>query len=115
MKSKASLVLMEMLVMVLVFALAAGLCLQSFAKAREISDQTSRKDAASLLAQNAAELLKATGGDVEKAGSLSEGSFHLEIRKEDPQIPGLGQAEISVYDGELLLLSLRIGWQEAIP
>ena len=42
MRSKAPLVLMEQLVMVLVFALAAALCVQVFV----LSDQTSRNYAA---------------------------------------------------------------------
>ena len=39
MKSKASLLLMEQLVMVLVFALAAALCLQVFLRADQISTE----------------------------------------------------------------------------
>ena len=58
MRSKAPLVLMEQLVMVLVFALAAALCVQVFV----LSDQTSRsheaRDRAVVAAQNAAENLK---------------------------------------------------------
>ena len=63
MRSKAPLVLMEQLVMVLVFALAAALCVQVFV----LSDQTSRnyaaRDRAAVAAQNAAEQLKGCGGD----------------------------------------------------
>ena len=61
MRSKSPLALMEQLVMVLVFALAAALCLRAFV----LADQTSRHhadvDRAVLLCQNAAETLKATG------------------------------------------------------
>ena len=65
MKQKTSLLLMEQLVMILVFALAAALCLQIFAKADAISQETARRDRAVVLARNAAELLKATGGIVQ--------------------------------------------------
>ena len=66
MKSKATLVLMEQLVMLLVFALAAALCLNVFARADEISKQTARRDEAVLIAQNAAEILK-SGTDAHHA------------------------------------------------
>jgi Tfp pilus assembly protein PilX len=58
-RSKTPLALMEQLVMVLVFALAAALCVQVFV----LSDRTSRygeaRDRALLEAQSAAEALKA--------------------------------------------------------
>ena len=59
MKSKATLFLMEQLVMILVFALAAALCLGVFARADAMSRQLARRDEAVILARNAAELLKA--------------------------------------------------------
>ena len=46
MKSKASLFLMEQLVMVLIFALAAVLCLGIFVRANKISSETARRDKA---------------------------------------------------------------------
>lgn len=106
---------MELLVMILVFALAAALCLQAFAKAGEISDRTARMDAASILAQNVAEVLKATQGDFEEAQGLSDGKFRLEIQRCATGIPGLGQAEIRVYFEEEALVSFCAGWQEVIP
>lgn len=115
MKSKGSLLLMELLIMILVFALAAALCLKAFAKAGEISDRTARMDEASILAQNAAEMLKATHGDFGKAQGLSNGGFRLEIQPLSTDIPGLGQAEIQVYFEEDLLVSFCAGWQEVIP
>ena len=115
MKSKGTLVFMELLVMILVFALAAAVCLQVFVKAKEISDRTAQLDEASILAQNAAEILKATQGDMEKAQSLSNGTFHLEIQRSIPEITGMGQAEIRVYFKEDLLVSFHTGWQEVLP
>ena len=49
MKSKAPLMLMEQMVMLLVFALAAALCLQAFVKADEISKQAEARDRAVLV------------------------------------------------------------------
>ena len=52
MKNKTSLAMMELLVMVLVFALAAALCLGIFAKTDKMSQQTELRDGAVLMAQN---------------------------------------------------------------
>lgn len=59
MRSKAPLILMEQLVMVLVFALAAALCLQAFVFADRTSRTNEARDRAMVEAQNAAEMLKA--------------------------------------------------------
>lgn len=58
MKSKAPLVMMEQIVMVLVFALAAALCLQTFVLSGKISKMTEAKNRAAVEAQNAAETMK---------------------------------------------------------
>lgn len=115
MKHKASLLLMEQLVMILVFALAAALCLQVFVKAEEISVETARMDQAVVLAKNAAELLKATGGDAEKAESLSEEGYQVKVRPRKSQQPGLALAEIAVFFEETALFSLETAWQEVLP
>lgn len=115
MKSKASLLLMEQLVMVLVFALAAALCLQTFAQAKVISEETARRDQAVTLAQNAAELLKATGGDLEAAETLSQNGYRVSVSKQPEALPGLTRAEIQVFFGETALFSLETGWQEVLP
>ena len=49
MKSKAPLVMMEQMVMILVFALAAALCLQAFVLSDSISQENQRRDQAALL------------------------------------------------------------------
>ena len=137
MRSKTPLALMEQLVMVLVFALAAALCLQVFV----FSEQTSRRnrdvDQAVLLAQNTAETLKACG-DVETAMERLGGEieqtmwcsyydedlrptsdresavYHVDTLPESSGVPGLGQAHIEVfrYDGNKGLFSLTVAWQE---
>lgn len=111
MKSKASLFLMEQLVMLLVFALAAALCLGIFVRADGISRQSDRRDEAVRIAQNAAEVLKHTG-DADLAKSLAEGSFSLEIRQENAGIPGLQQARVLVFYENEEVFSLQTGWQE---
>ena len=52
MKSKAPLALMEQLVMVLVFALAAALCVQAFFASDRMSRQGEARDRAVLLADS---------------------------------------------------------------
>ena len=112
MKHKTSLLLMEQLVMVLVFALAAALCLSVFVKADRISQETVRRDEAVLLAQNAAQALKATSGDVEQAiATASESDYRMEIEQIDSHRL-LGQAEIRVWQEDELVFALRTGWQE---
>jgi len=137
MKSKAPLALMEQLVMVLVFALAAALCLQAFI----LADQTSRRNAersrALTEAQNAVEMLKSVHGDFEEAARLYGGTwnglmwgwslngnweiadgtvplaYHVLATPTDSGVPLLGTADIGVYtaDGEQLC-SLSAAWQE---
>lgn len=67
MRSKSPLVLMEQLVMVLVFALAAALCLRVFAASDQMSKRNEAVDRAVVECQNAAEILKAAGGDMAHA------------------------------------------------
>ena len=73
MRSKAPLTMMEQLIMLLVFALAAALCLQAFVMADQMSERNARRDAAILSVQHAAETVKACSGDLVKAQSLLGG------------------------------------------
>ena len=75
-RSKTPLFLMELLIMLLVFAVSAAICLQVFAGARRISDDSRRLEAAVLQAQTVAEYWKASHGDLEETaeqmGTLSD-------------------------------------------
>lgn len=136
MKSHAPLALMEQLVMVLVFALAAALCVQTFALSSHISRTGAARDRAVIEAQNAAELCKAEGFDAarlesqlsgrteqgvvytyydenwETIGYLAEYAYCLQVQNVPAQ-PGLGKAEVrvSAVDGEVLS-ELSVAWQE---
>jgi len=107
MKSRASLTLMELLIMVLVFALAAAVCLRLFVAAGEISNTVSRQDRAVILAQNAAEALKAGKQPVTASEDL-----HLTIREVPPEVPGMCQAEITVWYEGKNVYTIETGWQE---
>jgi len=75
MKSKAPLALIELVIMLLIFSLAAALCLQAFSMADRISRQSEVRDNAALQAQNAAEILKHCGGDFALAAASYGGSW----------------------------------------
>lgn len=135
MKSKAPLSLMEQLVMLLVFSLAAALCLQIFVLSAQMSRRCEAMDHAVTVAQNVAETLKASGGDFQYFKSLlggttadgkwqirydenwteseTEASYCLIATKPAVNYPGLGSAEISVLtESGDVLFALTVSWQE---
>lgn len=65
--SRSTLVLMEQIIMVLVFALAAALCVQVFVYASVQSRRNDQRDRAVELAQSAVETMKHSGGSVSQA------------------------------------------------
>lgn len=67
MKSRAPLLLMEQLIMLLVFALAAVICVKAFVLSDRISREDSAREQAILQAQSAAETYKNYNGDSRKA------------------------------------------------
>ena len=109
MRNKASLLLLALLGMILVFALCAALCLQCFVAADRICEETALRDQAVLLAQNTAESLKAGHPTPQAPQGLT-----LSVTKLPQRISGLEEAEISVFDSEngSLLISITTGWQE---
>ena len=136
MRNKTPLVLMEQLVMVLVFALAAALCVQAFALADSRSRQAEIQDQALLAAQNAAETVKSCAGDYETSAQLCGGTWNgtvlrvfydeiwqptvggtsvytLTVTPVDSEYTLLGRAEIAVADnGGMTLCMLPAAWQE---
>lgn len=135
MRSRAPLALMEQAVMVLVFALAAALCLRAFVLADGISRRVEATDHAVLWAESAADTLKARKGDLARAaaelgGNLDgqrwiipldetwqetagESAYTLTARPVETGRPLLGKAQIDVAEknGERLF-SLEVCWQE---
>lgn len=142
MRSKAPLALMEQAVMVLVFALAAALCLRVFVSADQLSRTNQARDTAVLQAQCAAEAVKHAGGDAESAlsgaaavlgGQYDRGllqvdyaadwtpssgpdcAYRLTARGVDSGTAGLGKALIQVStarEDPQVLFHLEIAWQE---
>lgn len=138
MRSKAPLALMEQLVMVLVFALAAALCVQAFAVSGHMSHSGAQRDQAVILAQNVAEVYKHCAGkqseaiqqlggeasgnlwtsfyneNLASADSAESAAYEVNVEQEHSSIAGLGTASVKVSaadDGEILF-SLSVSWQE---
>ena len=125
MKGKTSLVLLEQVVMILVFALAAALCLQAFALSGRISTESELRDRAVLQAQNAVEILKDCGGDraqaVDQIGGRFDGDIlvceadglRMTVVWQTPEVRYLGTAQVTVRnaDGDVLA-ELPAAWQE---
>lgn len=76
--SKTPLFLMELVLMLLIFSLSAGICLQIFAKAKRISIESRELDDALLESQKAAEYWKATQGDLQQTAALLRGRQEAE-------------------------------------
>ena len=134
MKNKVTLVLIELAVMLTVFALAAALCLNAFVWSDEISKNCEAQERALLHAQNAAEILKTCKGDLIKASELLGGSsdgkswyicynegweqtetvsiYKLTAELLPQESNYLGSAQISVWDNEACLIELNAAWQE---
>jgi len=133
-RSRASLVLIEQVVMILVFALAAALCLKAFVWADTESAALWERDKALRCAQNAAEVIKNCRGDMGAAveimgGSVNSGDWIIRYdenwqitEKEDPYclvvsprddgLRYMASAEIMVYEYDTQLAALTAAWQE---
>lgn len=125
MKNKAPLPLMEQLIMILVFALTAALCLRGFSLANQMSRRQQARQEAVLLAQNTAECLKNNHGSYEATAIQLNGTWdgtHLTISYQDDlylkavpvatDSPFWGCAQIQVLGPQELLFELTVAWQE---
>lgn len=117
---RASLFLIEQLLALVFFALAAAVCMQLFVSARQLSDADLARDQALAPAQDAAEVYKACGGDLAAAAAaLAQAeadangltqyfdaawrpcaadlaAYELRIEAAHADSPGLAQAWLSV-------------------
>lgn len=138
MKRNASLVLVELLIMLAVFAVAAAVCVGTFVWSDNNSKQSAAEDQALLQAQNAAEVLKYCHGDFSRAsqnfaGEADETTWQIiydknwNVTTDDPayilqgvlipcETAYLGQAKLTVTDREgAVLAELPVCWQEVTP
>ena len=119
MRSKTPLVLMEQLVMVLVFAMAAAICLQVFGLSDRLSKENEARAEAALLAQNTAEELKSSYGeallDWEEADGIyymEEEGYRVQVQAEETEISGLRKVRLQVLQEEEVLFEIPVAWQE---
>ena len=114
MKSKAPLSLMEQMVMLLVFALAAALCLQAFVR----HSQGDLAAAAELLGGESTQELLWVDYDEQWAPTETGERYRLAARREDPDVPGLGKAVVWVTDeGDIepdTLFQIELAWQTEV-
>ena len=106
MRSKAPLMLMEQMVMLLVFALAAALCLQAFVKSDGSSDRSEQRDRAVTLCQNAAETVRHSGGNFNEAAEklgleFAQGSTMFRYYDENWEPLPIGEGPVPGYEGTL--------------
>lgn len=118
------LTLMELTVMLLIFALAAALCLWGFAGAERRGRETACRDQAMVELQNAAEVLRHCDGDFAAAAAqhggtwdgscwlLDFGDYQIRVQPEACRVPYLAGARLeAVYQGKTLI-SMPLRWQE---
>ncbi len=136
-ESKAPLALMEQVIMVLVFALAAALCIQAFVLARTISLRLTERDHAVNISQTLAETVKVYGGSAEDVieelgGEMSgeqlvfyynsdweqlsrekKADYRVVFEKTDrDHFCQYGKITVSDTEKDSEIYSLRIAWQE---
>lgn len=136
MKNKAPLSLMEQLIMLLVFALSAALCLQIYVLSGQISRSCEARGQAATAVQNTAESVKFCKGDITRYPQLLGGTgnagswqigydenweavspeaapYRVLIAPLDISLPTLGQATVSALTetGDELF-SVTVSWQE---
>lgn len=136
MRSKAPLSLMEQMVMLLVFALAAALCLQAFVKSDQISRRGDQRAQAAVLCQTAAEVIRSSGTQTQEALSAAaeqlgcqydEGMlwkdydedwnpnggsvYRLTAQEVSSEVSGLNQVRVAVEQEDTVLFELQLAWQ----
>ena len=123
MRSRAPLALMEQILMLLVFAMAAVICLRAFVWSDSASRYSAARDEALTVAQSAAEILKSNGGDLHRVadrlgGTVTDGKWVItgeDFTVTAVMIEGsfyLGQAEITVTACDKTDGTLTVAWQE---
>ena len=127
MKNKTILPLLEQMIMILIFALAAAFCLQGFAAASRISKRQAVLTEAVVDVQNTAEILKSSHGDYELAADLLQGVWvddQLQIQTDaytviaqeaEEESDFLASSNIQVCYEDEILYSIIVSWQEVLP
>ena len=138
MKRSASLILVELLIMLTVFAVSAALCLRAFVWSDNKAKECAAKDFALMQTQNAAETLKHCRGDFSQAAQNyggwwdgtswdifyddswnvtgEEAVYILRVVPQTDETNCLGKAKLTLVDREdTVLAELSVCWQEVVP
>ena len=123
-KSKAPLVLMEQLIMILVFAITAAVCIQGFVHSVSLSRQSSLQWKAVTHQQEVVEVIKANQGNLQQAAEQLEGTvtdnglerFYLEddmkvVVELLPTEEYLQKANVTVYNRNKQIKEMEAAWQ----
>ena len=127
MRSKAPLTLIELCIMVLIFAFAAALCMRGFVWSELSAENNTAEDKAAVCIQNAAEMVKYTKGnciqtegwpeyyDINWDETTAENAVFTLSADKPLSSGGLGQTVLSIIDanGENLI-SVKVAWQEEL-
>lgn len=84
-RSKTSLFLMELIIAILFFSLACGVCIQLFFKAHQLSNKSENLSSSVLWCENVAELFYGCKGDVPEMIALLEKTDHFCILSKSEQ------------------------------
>ena len=117
MKNRSALMLIETAIIIFVFALASAILIKCFATSHSISEQTRDEGRATLLAHNAAEMLKYTKGDVdavlkELTPEAKKDRLTIAITQLTSNSEYLGIAKIKITKSKKTLFEIETGWQE---
>ncbi len=117
MKNKSTLMMIEIVIMIFVFSLASAVCLKIFTESNFVSQESLILDRASVIAQNTAELLKASRGNTEYvneyiSNNLTDDEYTVEISKNENEQKYLGTAKVSVKYMDDEVFSVTASWQE---
>lgn len=118
-RSKSVMLLIEITIMLLVFALCASVCLRLFAGARNMANDAKELSNAAMWAQSAAEVYKSSGGELAETadilgGTVSDGRMELRFDEDWHEGGGAylltidGNGAVRVTDGEETIYSLNV-------
>lgn len=124
-RSKAPLALMEQIIMILVFALTAAVCLQAFVYSNNLSEEGDKENLAASHAQEVVETCKMYSGDLDQvqlklSGERTENGLsvfyeedHMTVVLEiTEQSDWLARAKVSVQDEkDKEIFSVDTAWQ----
>ena len=124
-RSKAPLALMEQIIMILVFALTAAVCLQAFVYSNNLSEEGDKENLAASHAQEVVETCKMYSGDLDQvqlklSGERTENGIrvfyeedHMTVVLEiTEQNDWLARAKVSVQDEkDQEIFSVDTAWQ----